>query len=134
MGEEIEVKILRVDSEDRKIGLSLKRAQWAAEDREQGKDDQQEPVRRRGGLEGDTGLSISMDDKIIQPVRQDQAGQDDQQPASAEPDGTEQVETEATVQTETDPTEAEPIKPEADEDDRAEETPAEDDSASQNQQ
>jgi len=30
-GEEIEVKILRVDLEDRKIGLSRKRAQWTAE-------------------------------------------------------------------------------------------------------
>jgi small subunit ribosomal protein S1 len=32
VGDEIEVKILRVDTEDRKIGLSLKRVQWAAED------------------------------------------------------------------------------------------------------
>ncbi len=32
VGDEIEVKILRVDTDDRKIGLSLKRVQWAAED------------------------------------------------------------------------------------------------------
>ena len=32
MGEEIEVKILRVDTEDRKIGLSRKRVEWAEED------------------------------------------------------------------------------------------------------
>ena len=32
VGEEIEVKILRVDTDERKIGLSLKRAQWAAEE------------------------------------------------------------------------------------------------------
>jgi len=31
-GDEIEVKILKVDTEARKIGLSLRRAQWAAED------------------------------------------------------------------------------------------------------
>ncbi len=31
LGEEIEVKILRVDTEARKIGLSLRRVQWAAE-------------------------------------------------------------------------------------------------------
>jgi small subunit ribosomal protein S1 len=31
-GDEIEVKILRVDTEARKIGLSLRRAQWAAEE------------------------------------------------------------------------------------------------------
>jgi small subunit ribosomal protein S1 len=30
VGEEVEVKILRVDTDDRKIGLSLKRAQWGA--------------------------------------------------------------------------------------------------------
>ena len=33
-GEEIEVKVLRVDTDDRKIGLSLKRVQWAAEEGE----------------------------------------------------------------------------------------------------
>ncbi len=32
VGDEIEVKILRVDTEARKIGLSLRRVQWAAED------------------------------------------------------------------------------------------------------
>jgi len=34
-GEELEVKVLRVDIDDRKIGLSLKRVQWAAEEEEQ---------------------------------------------------------------------------------------------------
>ena len=29
-GQEVDVKILRVDTDDRKIGLSLKRAQWGA--------------------------------------------------------------------------------------------------------
>ena len=33
-GEEVEVKILRVDHDSRKIGLSLRRVQWAAEDKE----------------------------------------------------------------------------------------------------
>lgn len=33
-GEDLEVKILRVDLEDRKIGLSLKRAQWTSEPEE----------------------------------------------------------------------------------------------------
>jgi len=32
VGDEIEVKILRVDSEERKIGLSRKRVEWAEED------------------------------------------------------------------------------------------------------
>ena len=30
VGQEVDVKILRVDTDDRKIGLSLKRAQWGA--------------------------------------------------------------------------------------------------------
>ncbi|MCJ7692866.1 MAG: 30S ribosomal protein S1 [Sedimentisphaerales bacterium] len=34
MSEEIEVKILRVDTDSRKIGLSLRRVRWAAEDQE----------------------------------------------------------------------------------------------------
>ena len=33
-GQEVDVKILRVDTDDRKIGLSLKRAQWGAADEE----------------------------------------------------------------------------------------------------
>ncbi len=33
-GDEVEVKILKVDSESRKIGLSLRRARWAAEEQE----------------------------------------------------------------------------------------------------
>jgi len=32
LGDEVEVKILRIDPESRKIGLSLRRAQWAAEE------------------------------------------------------------------------------------------------------
>ncbi|MFB3890383.1 MAG: 30S ribosomal protein S1 [Phycisphaerae bacterium] len=67
VGDELEVKILRVDTDERKIGLSLKRAQWAAaegtrpEAAEGG-----EPVRRRGGLDGGTGL---LGDNIISAVR-----------------------------------------------------------------
>ncbi len=34
LGDEVEVKILRVDTDSRKIGLSLRRAQWAAEEQE----------------------------------------------------------------------------------------------------
>jgi small subunit ribosomal protein S1 len=34
LGEEIEVKVLRVDTDERKIGLSRKRVEWAEEDEE----------------------------------------------------------------------------------------------------
>ena len=54
VGQEVEVKILRVDSDERKIGLSLKRAQWAAEEqqRETVRAERAEKRGLRGGLEG----------------------------------------------------------------------------------
>src|ERR1700677_902305 len=54
VGQELEVKILRVDSEERKIGLSLKRAQWAQEEeaRESARAQRAEKRGLRGGLEG----------------------------------------------------------------------------------
>ena len=39
-GDKVEVKILKVDTEARKIGLSLRRAQWAAEEQESSKPSQ----------------------------------------------------------------------------------------------
>jgi len=70
VGDEIEVKILRVDTDDRKIGLSLKRAQWAAE--EQGAQEappEPEATRLRGGLEGDSGLPGTLSRDVIDTIR-----------------------------------------------------------------
>ena len=70
VGDEIEVKILRVDTEERKIGLSLKRAQWAAE--EQGAEEaapDQEAARLRGGLEGEGGLLGTLSKDVIDTIR-----------------------------------------------------------------
>jgi small subunit ribosomal protein S1 len=54
VGQEVEVKILRVDSEERKIGLSLKRAQWAQEEEKREEERKERQAKRglRGGLEG----------------------------------------------------------------------------------
>src|SRR5262245_66311006 len=54
VGQELEVKILRVDGDERKIGLSLKRAQWAQEEmaREEERRERQTKRGLRGGLEG----------------------------------------------------------------------------------
>jgi small subunit ribosomal protein S1 len=54
VGQELDVKILRVDSDERKIGLSLKRAQWAVEEeaRENARALRAEKRGLRGGLEG----------------------------------------------------------------------------------
>jgi small subunit ribosomal protein S1 len=67
-GDEVEVKILRVDTEARKIGLSLRRAQWAAEGQTIGPDTELptdetkdlDPTQRRGGLEGVTDLGLGI--------------------------------------------------------------------------
>ncbi len=50
IAQEIEVKILRVDTQERKIGLSKKRAEWATE--ESGGKPIGKPKARRGGLHG----------------------------------------------------------------------------------
>ncbi|MGF1633247.1 MAG: S1 RNA-binding domain-containing protein, partial [Phycisphaerae bacterium] len=52
-GQKLEVKILRVDGDERKIGLSLKRAQWAAEEetREKTRSERQTRKGLKGGLE-----------------------------------------------------------------------------------
>jgi small subunit ribosomal protein S1 len=54
VGQEVDVKILRVDSEERKIGLSLKRAQWAQEEQQREEARAERSAKRglRGGLEG----------------------------------------------------------------------------------
>jgi small subunit ribosomal protein S1 len=53
IGEKLQVKILRVDPQERKIGLSKKRAEWSAEHEAQ---EGAAPVRpRRGGLDGPEG-------------------------------------------------------------------------------
>jgi small subunit ribosomal protein S1 len=45
-GEEVEVKILKVDTDARKIGLSLRRAQWAAEEHEKTAEPVEKPKAR----------------------------------------------------------------------------------------
>jgi small subunit ribosomal protein S1 len=71
-GDEVEVKILRVDTDARKIGLSLRRAQWAAEGQSHEHRAESEPqieempegdqTQRRGGLEGSTDLGLGISD------------------------------------------------------------------------
>jgi len=69
-GDEVEVKILRVDTDARKIGLSLRRAQWAAEGQMiEVPDEPVTPIEggegekeRRGGLEGAGDLGIGLGD------------------------------------------------------------------------
>ncbi|MBK9128919.1 MAG: 30S ribosomal protein S1 [Phycisphaerales bacterium] len=55
IGEEVDVKILRVDTIDRKIGLSKKRAEWATSATDEGgePDARRREKKRRGGLGDD---------------------------------------------------------------------------------
>ena len=68
VGEKIEVKVLKVDTGERKIGLSRKRVQWAEEDREQeggaaaapasGSSPSTPATELRGGVGGESGPLI----------------------------------------------------------------------------
>lgn len=63
IGEKLQVKILRVDPLERKIGLSKKRAEWATEDAEaaEGREGAKpQKKERRGGLVGSGGLSADL--------------------------------------------------------------------------
>ncbi|MGI9457233.1 MAG: 30S ribosomal protein S1 [Aeoliella sp.] len=58
LDDEIEVKVLRVDSDDRKIGLSRKRVEWAEQDEidaEQAANMTSEGIELKGGIGGDSG-------------------------------------------------------------------------------
>ena len=78
-GQELDVKVLRVDTDERKIGLSLKRVQWAAEEQEAPAPE--EPARavppRLGGIqhaedeEGVEGEGTILFGTTLPPVRQD---------------------------------------------------------------
>jgi small subunit ribosomal protein S1 len=92
MGQDIEVKILRVDYEDRKIGLSLKRAQWATED---AKDDAAAKSTQRGGLDGAAGMGTNLiDTSIFHRSTEKPKESSTETPASSE-NQTDETETEA---------------------------------------
>jgi small subunit ribosomal protein S1 len=123
LGDEIEVKILRVDIEDRKIGLSLKRAQWAAEDGEGA--ESAEPVARRGGLAADGGMLGEMGDQIMETVRQKNQASTEEPAAEETPaENAEEKPAEETPVEET-PVEETPVEETPVEETPAEETPAE---------
>jgi small subunit ribosomal protein S1 len=62
VGDEIEVKVLRIDTEERKIGLSRKRVEWAEEDEAAAETngaaaskESKEPVELKGGIGSESG-------------------------------------------------------------------------------
>ncbi len=66
IGERIQVKILRVDPVERKIGLSKKRAAWSAAQQQEASVAEDRAKARRGGLHGasgeDSGLGLGLGD------------------------------------------------------------------------
>jgi len=101
-GEEIEVKVLRVDADDRKIGLSLKRVQWVAEEDVQEAEGERETPRLGGiqhaeedadqGEEGegkalfDTPLLASKSAEAEEPAEEGPPGEAESTEAEAEQD------------------------------------------------
>lgn len=98
VGAEIEVKILRVDPQDRKIGLSKKRAEWAVEE---GSRPAGEPRARRGGLHGPGEASTDVITHFpFRPAGQPEADGEvsgDVEPATDEPASPEDTDPEATA-------------------------------------
>jgi small subunit ribosomal protein S1 len=121
--EELEIKILRVDNDSRKIGLSLRRVKWAAEDQE--KQDEAaggqkapsgEQVARRGGLDGSLmpgGFSLSDEPKpVVAETQPEQAEVAEPQPEPAEESSEPAAETQPEQAEETQPEQAEETQPE----------------------
>ena len=90
VGDEIEVKILRVDARERKIGLSKKRAEWASEEasgeRQQPAGPDEAVKERRGGLEGSGELFGSLKDVAVSLRETDQGQGLDEKKDEPKPD------------------------------------------------
>jgi small subunit ribosomal protein S1 len=143
MGEEIEVKILRVDTDSRKIGLSLRRVRWAAEDQEP----QSEQKKTPAGVQ--TVLSDVDMDQITKPQEEEpevepkpeseQPEPEQPEPEQPEPESELPQQPEDTQQVETksenseEPEQAEKQQPDTEEqkqDDTASQDPAEESESS----
>jgi len=96
IGQEIEVKILRVDNQDRKIGLSKKRAEWASEEQPNGLPAEEPGKELKGGLDapghslGTAGLDrvqvpLKPQEQPAEPAPPDTADDQDK-PAQPQPD------------------------------------------------
>lgn len=119
VGDEIEVKILRVDSEERKIGLSRKRVEWAEEDEAaaeaaeaQGLGRTDSDVELKGGIGGDSG-------PLFKAAEAAEAIEPD---VAAEPVSTSEPEAAAEPEAASEPEATAEAEPEAEEEKKAEET------------
>jgi small subunit ribosomal protein S1 len=82
VGDEIEVKVLRVDTEERKIGLSRKRVEWAEEDEAAAAAAEAEAVRTEAPLELKGGIG-SDSGPLFKPVGSETNGSSTEEATSA---------------------------------------------------
>jgi len=121
LAEEIEVKILRVDTDSRKIGLSLRRVRWAAEDQEP----QPEQKKTPAGVQ--TVLSDADVDQMAKPQEEEpESNPEAEQPEPEQPESEQPQQPEDTQQTETQSKDSEqPEQTEKDQPDTKEQKPDE---------
>jgi len=99
LGEEVEVKILRIDPDSRKIGLSLRRARWAAEEQAAEAQAVKAPDEQAGAEQTKEEPSAQTTPENEQAeVISEQAGSAEQNEQDKEPQQVEQVQQEQTEQ------------------------------------
>ncbi|MFZ2146405.1 MAG: S1 RNA-binding domain-containing protein, partial [Sedimentisphaerales bacterium] len=90
VGDEVEVKILKVDTDSRKIGLSLRRVQWAAEEQAA------ESAKQRAPAGPERVLSDADVDRLAKPKEKTNPGKDtDAKPSEVDKKEVEATKTEA---------------------------------------
>ena len=90
VGDEVEVKILKVDTDARKIGLSLRRVQWAAEEEAAESDKQQRAPSGPERVLSDADMNRFVKPKTVQPIVTDaQVSNEDKIDAKADDTGSE---------------------------------------------
>jgi len=143
VGDEVEVKILKVDTDSRKIGLSLRRVKWAEEEQEADTGRQRAPsgpervfsdadvaqfTRKRGEVDENQTADIEPDKP---------EDQQDQQPEAVDTDATEAVETDVTEAVEEEssqteiktPEDSEQVQPEQDQENTGDDSQTAEDSS-----
>ena len=84
--DEVEVKILKVDTDARKIGLSLRRVQWAAEEEAAESDKQQRAPSGPERVLSDADMDRFVKPKTVQPIETDAQASNDEDKVDAKAD------------------------------------------------
>lgn len=84
--DEVEVKILKVDTDARKIGLSLRRVQWAAEEEAAESDKQQRAPSGPERVLSDADMDRFVKPKTVQPIETDAQASSDEDKVDAKAD------------------------------------------------